>query len=54
MVLVWYWLGRRSYDNKRRIARWKGIASRFKSTLVNLIKEVNARFDHYNISAGVR
>ena len=54
MVLVRYWLGRRSYHNKKLIARWKGIASRFKTTLVNLINEVNARFDHYDISAGVR
>ena len=49
-----YWLGRRSLDNKRQIARWKGIASRFKGKLIKMIKDVNGRFDDYSISPKVR
>ena len=30
-----YWLDRRSLDDKRQIARWKGIVIRFKGKLVN-------------------
>ena len=33
-----YWLGRRSVDDKRQIARWKGI---------KMIKDTNGRFDDY-------
>ena len=33
-----YWLGRRSADDKRQIARWKGIVSRLKGKLVQMIK----------------
>ena len=39
-----YWLGRRSVDDKRQIARWKGIASRFKGKLVKMIKDANSRY----------
>ena len=45
-----YWLGRRSLDVKRKIARWKGIISRFKGKLVRMIKNANGRFDDYYIS----
>ena len=45
-----YWLSRRSLDNKRQIARWKGIVSRFKGKLVTIIKDANGRFDDYSIS----
>ena len=41
-----YWLGRRSLDDKKRFARWKGIASRFKDKLIRMIVDVNSRFDY--------
>ena len=33
-----YLLGRKSYDDERQIARWKGIVSRFKNKLVKMIR----------------
>ena len=33
-----YWLGRRSVDDKRQIARWKKVVTRFKGKLVELSK----------------
>ena len=45
-----YWLGRRSADDKRQIARWKGIVARFKGKLVKMIKDANSRFDDHSIS----
>ena len=42
-----YWLGRRSLDDTRQIARWKGIVSRFKDKLVKMIKDMYGRFDDY-------
>ena len=49
-----YWLGSRSVDDKREIARWKGIVTRFKRKLVKMIKDANSRFDYYSISSEVR
>ena len=49
-----YWLGRRSLDDKRQIARWKGIESRFKGKLIKMIKDVNGKFDDYSISTKIR
>ena len=49
-----YWLGRRSLDDKRQIARWKEIVSRFKGKLVKIIKDANGRFDDYSISPEIR
>ena len=49
-----YWLGRRCVDDKRQIARWKGIVTRFKGKLVKLIKDANCRFDDYSISPKIR
>ena len=49
-----YWLGRRSLDDKRQIARWKGIVSRFRRTLIKMIKDINGRFDDYFISPKIR
>ena len=45
-----YWLSRILCDDERQIIRWKGIVSRFKSTLSKMIKDVNGRFDDYAIS----
>ena len=45
-----YWLSRSSYENKRQIARWNGIVSRCKGKPVQMIKDVNGRFDNYFIS----
>ena len=53
----WYFrccLGRRSLYDKRQIARWKGIASRFKGKLIKMIKDVNSRFNGYFISPKIR
>ena len=44
-----YWLGRRSSDDERHIARWKRIVSRFKGKLVKMIEDVHGRFDDYSI-----
>ena len=41
-------------DDNRKIARWKGILSRFKVKLVKVIKDVNDRFDDYSISPKIR
>ena len=49
-----YWLGRRSLDDKRQIARCKGTVSRFKGKLVKLIKSVNGRFADYSFSLKTR
>ena len=45
-----YWLGRRSLDDKRQIARWKKNVSRFTGRLVKMIRDVNGRSDDYSIS----
>ena len=40
-----YWLGRKSLDDERQITRWKGDLSRFKGKLVQMIKDLDGRFD---------
>ena len=49
---VRYWLDRRSLDDKKQIAKWKKIVSRFKGKLVKMIKDAtkDGRFDNYSIS----
>ena len=49
-----YWLGKRSLDNKRQIARRKGIASTLEGKLVKVIKDVIGRFDDYSLSPKIR
>ena len=49
-----YWLGRRSVDDKRQIARWKGILTIFKDKLVKMIKDANNRFFDYSISPNIK
>ena len=49
-----YFLGQRSKDNERQINRWKGIVSRFKAKLVEMIKDVGGKFDDYSISPKIR
>ena len=49
-----YWLGRRSLNDERQIARWKRIVNRFKGKLVKMIKHINGRFDDYSISPEIR
>ena len=46
-----YWLSRIFVDE---IKRWKGIVSRFKDKLVEMIKNVGGRFDDYSISPKIR
>ena len=48
-----YWLGRRSLDDQREITRWKGIVSRFKGKLTQMIKDDNGRFDDCSISLNI-
>ena len=45
----WYF----RYD-KRQIARWKGIVTRFKGKVVKMIKDANSKFDDYSISPKIR
>ena len=49
-----YWLGRRSLNDERQIARWKRIVNRFKGKLVKMIKHINGRVDDYSISPEIR
>ena len=42
-----YWLGKRSKDDERQIKRWKGIVNRFKGKLIEMIKNVDGKFDDY-------
>ena len=49
-----YWLGRRLKDNKKQIDRWKGIVSRFRGKLVEMIKDAGSKFDDYSISPKIR
>ena len=57
VLLQWYftyWLGRRSLDDKRQIARRKEIVSRFKGKSSKIIKDANGRFDDSTISPKIR
>ena len=49
-----YYLGRRSEDDKRQIARWNNIVNRFKGILVKMIKNKNAKYNDYSISPKIR
>ena len=49
-----YWLGRRSVDDERQINRWKGIVTRFKEKLVEMIENAGTKFDDYSISPKIR
>ena len=49
-----YWLGRRSKDYERHIKRWEGIVNRFKGKLIEMIKDVDGKFDDYSISPKIR
>ena len=49
-----YFLGRKSVDDERQIKRWKGIVCRFKGKLVEMIKDVGGKFDHYSILPKIR
>ena len=53
-ALLRYWLGRRSLGDERQINRWEEIVSRFKGTLVKIIKDGNGRFDDYSVSSKIR
>ena len=50
----WYWLGRRSKDDKRQINRWKEIVTRFSGKLVKMIRDVVSKFDDYAILPKIR
>ena len=45
-----YCFGRRSADDKNQIKRLKGIVSRLKDILVEMIKDVGSKFDDNSIS----
>ena len=44
-----YWLGIKSLDDKRKIARWGRIVSRFKGRLVQMCKDGDGSLDDYPI-----
>ena len=49
-----YWLDRRSANDERQIKRWKGIVTRFKGKLVEMIKDAGTKFDDCSISPKIR
>ena len=49
-----YCLSRRSLNDERQITRLKGIVSRLKGKLINMIKNVIGIFDYYSISPKIR
>ena len=49
-----YYLGRRSDDDKRQIARWNNIVNRFKGVMVKMIKSRNAKHNDHSISPKIR
>ena len=49
-----YYLGRRSEDDERQIKRWNSIVNRFKSILVKMIKNKNAKYNYYSVSPKIR
>ena len=49
-----YYLGRRSEDDKRQIARWNNIVNRFKGILIKMIKSKSAKYNDYSISRKIR
>ena len=49
-----YYLGRRSKDDEREIKRWISIVNRFKSILVKIMKNKNAKYNDYYISPKIR
>ena len=53
-MVLRFWLGWRLHDDERRIARWKGIASRLKARLVETIKNFNYEFDDLTIRLMIR
>ena len=42
-----YYLGRRSDDDERQIARWNNIVNFFKGVIVKMIKSRNAKYNDY-------
>ena len=49
-----YYLGRRSDDDERQIARWNNIVNRFRGVIDKMIKSGNPKYDDYSISPKIR
>ena len=49
-----YYLGRRSDDDERQIARRNNIVNRFKGIIVKMIKSRNGKYNDYSISPKIR
>ena len=49
-----YYYGRRSSDDSRQIKRWNDIIDRFKSNLVDTIKDKVTKFDDFSVSPKIR
>ena len=49
-----YYLGRRSNDDERQIARWNNIVNRFKGIIVKMIKSRNGKYNDHSISPKIR
>ena len=41
-------------DDERQIKRWKGVVNRFKGKLIEMIKDIEGRFDDYSVSPKIR
>jgi len=53
----WYcrfYLGRRTSDDQRQLARWKSFDGRWKSNLINRIRKANTSYDDFTISPAIR
>ena len=49
-----YWLGKRLEDDETQINRWKRIVSRFRSKLVEMIRDATGKDDDYSILPKIR
>ena len=49
-----YYLGRRSDDDERQIARWNNIVNSFKGVIVKMTKSRNGKYNDYSISPKIR
>ena len=49
-----YWLGIRSLNDKKQIARWKGTVTRFKGKLIKMMKDVDGSLGDYSILPKIR
>ena len=54
---AWYcafYEGRRTNDDERQIKRWKGVMSRFKKRLINMLNKKNKKYNDFTVSPKIR